>query len=219
MGPPSCPRRQHHTRLPVSQGVRRGREPTILYDEIDTVFGPRKRKTTRTSANAERRPSAGSNSRSMCRAREDRGDRGTAAYCAVALAGLDDLPDTIMTRSVVVRMRRRAPGRRLNRGATRERSPGRADHRAVSGVVGTGRRRRNRPLADAARGVEDRNADVWEHCCRWPNSPETWPERHVAAAVTLVTASQDRAPSVGVQLLRDYVGSLEVMTVFRPSTF
>ena len=29
------------------------------------------------------------------------------AYCAVALAGLDDLPDTLMSRSVVVRMRRR----------------------------------------------------------------------------------------------------------------
>ena len=35
------------------------------------------------------------------------------AYCAVALAGLDDLPDTIMTRSVVVRMRRRAPDERV----------------------------------------------------------------------------------------------------------
>jgi hypothetical protein len=30
------------------------------------------------------------------------------AYCAVALAGLNDLPDTIMTRAVVVRMHRRA---------------------------------------------------------------------------------------------------------------
>ena len=35
------------------------------------------------------------------------------AYCAVALAGLDDLPDTIMTRSVIVRMRRRAPGEQV----------------------------------------------------------------------------------------------------------
>ena len=34
------------------------------------------------------------------------------AYCAVAIAGLDDLPDTLMSRSVVVRMRRRAPSER-----------------------------------------------------------------------------------------------------------
>ena len=33
------------------------------------------------------------------------------AYCAVAMAGLGDLPDTILTRSVVIRMRRRAPER------------------------------------------------------------------------------------------------------------
>src|SRR6188472_3181010 len=31
------------------------------------------------------------------------------AYCAVALAGLGGLPDTILTRCVVIRMRRRAP--------------------------------------------------------------------------------------------------------------
>ena len=31
------------------------------------------------------------------------------AYCAVAMAGLGYLPDTILTRSVIVNMRRRAP--------------------------------------------------------------------------------------------------------------
>jgi hypothetical protein len=35
------------------------------------------------------------------------------AYCAVALAGLDDLPDTIRTRSVIIRMRRRRPSERV----------------------------------------------------------------------------------------------------------
>ena len=34
-------------------------------------------------------------------------------YCAVALAGLDDLPDTIRTRSVIIRMRRRRPSERV----------------------------------------------------------------------------------------------------------
>jgi hypothetical protein len=31
------------------------------------------------------------------------------AYCAVALAGLGGLPDTLLSRSVIIRMRRRAP--------------------------------------------------------------------------------------------------------------
>lgn len=35
------------------------------------------------------------------------------AYCAVALAGLGDLPDTILTRSVVIRMRRRGSKERV----------------------------------------------------------------------------------------------------------
>src|SRR5262249_33509118 len=35
------------------------------------------------------------------------------SYSAVALAGLGWLPDTIMTRSVIVRMRRRAPDERI----------------------------------------------------------------------------------------------------------
>ena len=30
-------------------------------------------------------------------------------YCAVALAGIGELPDTIMSRSIVIKMRRRAP--------------------------------------------------------------------------------------------------------------
>jgi hypothetical protein len=36
------------------------------------------------------------------------------AYSAVALAGLDDLPDTIMSRSIVIRMRRRAPDEKVD---------------------------------------------------------------------------------------------------------
>ena len=46
------------------------------------------------------------------------------AYCAVALAGLGGLPDTLLTRSVVVRMKRRSPERRLSHtaaGSTRTR--------------------------------------------------------------------------------------------------
>ena len=35
------------------------------------------------------------------------------AYCAVAMAGLGDLPDTIFTRAVIINMRRRAPGERV----------------------------------------------------------------------------------------------------------
>ena len=37
------------------------------------------------------------------------------AYCAVAVAGLGGLPDTILSRSIIIRMRRRSPNERSSR--------------------------------------------------------------------------------------------------------
>src|SRR5262249_41540110 len=87
---------------------------TILFDEIDTIFGPKAKEheelrgllNARHPRSAHRRPGAAYR----------RAGQGTKqavaespAFAAVALAGLGKLPDTILTRSVVVRMRRRAP--------------------------------------------------------------------------------------------------------------
>jgi hypothetical protein len=83
--------------------------PTVLYDEIDTVFGPRAKENEeiRGLLNAGHRKGAVAG---RCVVRGNIIDtEELAAYCAVALAGLDDLPDTLMSRSVVVRMRRRSP--------------------------------------------------------------------------------------------------------------
>jgi hypothetical protein len=83
--------------------------PTILYDEIDTVFGPRAKdnEDIRGMLNAGHRKGA------MAGRRVVRGKivetEELPAYCPVILAGLDDLPDTLMSRSAVARMRRRAP--------------------------------------------------------------------------------------------------------------
>src|SRR5215217_486152 len=88
--------------------------PTILFDEIDTVFGAKAKdnEDVRGMLNAGHRRGAVAG---RCIT------RGTTvvteelpAYCAVALAGLDDLPDTIRTRSVIIRMRRRKPTERVD---------------------------------------------------------------------------------------------------------
>ena len=83
--------------------------PTILYDEIDTVFGPRAKdnEDVRGMLNAGHRRGATAG-RCVTRGNNIVTEE-LPAYCAVALAGLNDLPDTIMTRSIVIRMRRRAP--------------------------------------------------------------------------------------------------------------
>src|SRR5436190_12001456 len=83
--------------------------PTILYDEIDTLFGPKAKdnEEIRGILNAGHRRGAIAG-RCVVRGKLIETEE-LPAYCAVALAGLGALPDTILTRSVVIRMRRRAP--------------------------------------------------------------------------------------------------------------
>ncbi len=87
--------------------------PTILFDEIDTVFGPKAKdnEDVRGMLNAGHRRGATA-LRCVVRGKAVEVEE-FPAFCAVALAGLGDLPDTILTRSVVIRMRRRAPGERV----------------------------------------------------------------------------------------------------------
>src|SRR6187431_72544 len=86
--------------------------PTLLYDEVDTVFGVKQRESAeeiRSLLNAGHRRS-GVVGRAVTTKDGAVGTEELPAYAAVALAGLGDLPDTIMSRAVVIRMRRRAPG-------------------------------------------------------------------------------------------------------------
>jgi hypothetical protein len=180
--------------------------PTILYDEIDTVFGPRAKdnEDVRGMLNAGHRKGAMAGRAAM------RGKTVVTeelpAYCAVALAGLDDLPDTIMTRSVVIRMRRRAPHEHVE--PWRMRTNGAEGHELGD---------RLREWAEDAReaitwpdmpaGIEDRNADVWEALLAVADlAGGQWPKRAREAALALVAASSDRGGSLGVVLLRDLRG-------------
>src|SRR4051812_24192932 len=89
-------------------GAEEGR-PTILFDEVDTVFGPKAKDNEEIrgllNAGHRRGAVAGRCSTSGKTVVPEE----IPAYCAVALAGLHDLPDTILSRSVIIRMRRRAP--------------------------------------------------------------------------------------------------------------
>jgi hypothetical protein len=179
--------------------------PTILFDEIDTIFGPRAKgdEDIRGLLNAGHRKGA------MAGRCVVRGNVITTeelpSYAAVALAGLDDLPDTLMTRSVVVRMRRRAPTEVVEpwrqRFGAAEAEPLHDRllkwSESVRLLV-----RENFPVMPA--GVEDRNADVWEALLAVADAAGGgWPERARATAVTLVTSSSDDKRSLGILLLSD----------------
>lgn len=181
--------------------------PTILYDEIDTVFGPRAKdnEDIRGMLNAGHRKGATAG-RCVVRGKQVFTEE-LPAYCAVALAGLDDLPDTIMSRSVVVRMRRRAPAEKVEPWRLRINGPEAARLRArlAAWTEAVAAELAAEPVwPEMPAGIEDRNADVWEALLavadmaggRWPNVARE-------SAVTVVTASQRTRPSIGVQLLAD----------------
>ncbi len=87
--------------------------PTILFDEIDTVFGPKAKENEeiRGLLNAGHRRGAVAG-RCVIRGKAVETEE-IAAYCAVALAGLGWLPETLLSRSIIIRMRRRHAGEKV----------------------------------------------------------------------------------------------------------
>ncbi len=179
--------------------------PTILYDEIDTVFGPRAKdnEDIRGMLNAGHRKGAMAG-RCVVRGKIVQTEE-LPAFCAVMLAGLDDLPDTLMSRSVVSRMRRRAPSEPVEPWRHRINAPDAYLLRdRLAAWADTVRDRAAESWPDMPNGVEDRDADVWEALLAVADlAGGHWPDDARCSAVALVAASKAGGPSVGVLLLRD----------------
>jgi hypothetical protein len=179
--------------------------PTILFDEIDTVFGPKAKENEeiRGLLNAGHRRGAVAG-RCVVRGKMVETEE-IPAYCAVALAGLGWLPDTLLSRSVIIRMRRRHAGEHIE--SYRRRVHSHEGHQLrdalaawAAGVVDE----LGRAYPDMPEGVEDRDADVWEPLLAVADAiGGEWPKRARDAAVTLVTAAADKEPSLGIRLLSD----------------
>lgn len=179
---------------------------TVLFDEVDTVFGPKVREANediRALLNAGHRRGA-IVGRCVPRGREIAVEE-WPAYAPVALAGLGDLPDTILTRSVVVRMRRRAPDERVEPFRVREHEPeGHALRQRLAAWVASVRDALAAARPAMPAGVEDRDADCWEALLAIADAAGgDWPERARVAAVALVAEARGSTPSLGIRLLAD----------------
>ena len=177
--------------------------PTILFDEIDTMFGPKAKQheELRGVINAGHRRGAKAG-RCVIRGNATETED-FPAYCAVALAGLGKLPDTILTRSIVIHMRRRA--------ATEHVEP----YRRMYAPIGNLLREELAAWADQILptlntspdmppGIEDRDADVWEPLLSIADAAGgDWPRRVRVAAVALVALAKATPPSLGLKLLGD----------------
>jgi hypothetical protein len=177
--------------------------PTILYDEIDTVFGPKAKdnEEIRGLLNAGHRKHAVAG-RCVVRGKEVFTEE-IPAYCAVALAGLGGLPDTILTRCVVIRMRRRAPSEHVEPYRRRINGP-QAEQIALRLAQWTGGLDLAGVWPAMPDGIQDRDADVWEPLLAVADAAGgNWPDRARAAAIALVAESKQSTPSLGIHLLRD----------------
>ncbi|MER5849335.1 DUF3631 domain-containing protein [Streptomyces sp. NPDC002012] len=162
--------------------------PTLLVDEADTIFGTPKQ----AEKNEEMRGllNAGhQRNRYVTRVvGNDHTPHRFATFAMAALAGIGDLPDTIMDRAVVVRMRRRAEGERVKPFRSRRDIPALHDLRDRIAAWA-------RPLLEEAgelepgMPVEDRAADTWEPLVIIADlAAGCWPRLARTACARMVTA-------------------------------
>jgi hypothetical protein len=179
--------------------------PTLLVDEADTLWGTRKQ----ADANEDLRGllNAG-HQRNRPMLRWDVTSRTAEqldTFAMALLAAIGELPDTIMDRAVVVRMRRRAPGEQVQPYRTRRDAPPLHDLReSLSGWA----RQHLHELqhAQPAMPLEDRAADTWEPLIAIADlAGGDWPARarDAAATMTQAEALQEEDTSAGVRLLAD----------------
>jgi hypothetical protein len=178
---------------------------TVLFDEIDTIFGPKTKDNNEDirgllNAGYERGATCG---RCVVKGKAVETEE-IPAYAAVALAGLGWLPDTVLTRSVIVRMKRRKPGQTVESYRKRIHQPQgevirfRIERWAMSAEP-------TLPEPDQMpEQIQDRDADIWEPLIAVADVVGgEWPERARKAGVTLVTVAKDIEPSLGIKLLSD----------------
>jgi hypothetical protein len=126
-------------------------------------------------------------------------------YAAVALAGLGDLPATLMSRSVVIRMRRRAPGEEVKPFRVRQAT---VDAKPLGDRLAAWMKHAAATLAgsypEMPPGITDRPADVWEPLIAVADAAGgDWPKRARAACTELAAAAETGEASLGVRLLTD----------------
>lgn len=179
---------------------------TILLDEADTYFGQKP-----TASGEELRGLVNAGHRRSGTVHRCVGDPANMrvvefrVFAPVAIAAIGDLPDTIIDRSVVLTMRRRAPLERVKPFRYREVSePARElrDRLASWADAHLEDLRLARPAMPM--GLEDRPADVWEPLLAIADAAGgAWPASARTAALALNEVRADRDASTGVQLLGD----------------
>ena len=181
------------------------RQITLLFDEVDTIW----RQRGRDDNNEDLRALLNAGYRRGATIPRCVGPRHEVqhfpVFCAAALAGIGDLPDTIMSRSLIIRMKRRAPNEyveqfrtRLHEGEghqLRDRVALWAE--SVGATVGEA-------WPEMPPGIVDRPAECWEPLLAVADAAGGhWPGTARESCVALCKVALNRRVSLGVRLLAD----------------
>lgn len=181
------------------------RQITLMFDEVDTIF----QRHGKDDGNEDLRALLNAGYKRGATIPRCVGPRHEVqrfpVFSATALAGLGDLPDTVMSRSIIIRMKRRAPHEYVEPFRSRE-------HEALGFAL-------RDKLAEWAQivghdvgaswpampdGVVDRPAEVWEPLIAIADAAGgVWPQRARDACVALCKVACDRRVTLGVRLLAD----------------
>jgi hypothetical protein len=181
--------------------------PTLLLDEADAVFRPgdKTHEDLRALVNAGHR--RGATVGRMVGEGAGMEPREFSSFCPVALAGIGALPDTVVDRSVLIRLRRRSPDQVVE-GYRFRTHP--AEGHALRHRLAAWAERNVEMLANyypsMPDGMTDRPADVWEPLIAIGDvAGGDWGDRARAAAVALDAerAEAEHDLSWGVMLLTD----------------
>lgn len=174
---------------------------TLLLDEADAIFGPKA--DTRRFEGLRGILNSGNRRGTMVPRVRMEGSRRELerfdVYGPKAIAGIGKLPDTVADRSIPIRMKRRAPGERVERFRTRiaEQAaiPIREWLEALSVTLATD--------VTVPLELNDRAADSWETLLIVADAAGgDWPLRANLAALAL-SSDGDEDVSVGIRLLAD----------------
>lgn len=187
-----------------------GTPPTIILDEVDTIFGKQA-----TSSSEELRGLLNAGYKQGAKVYRCQGEGANMqvvpfdCYAPVALAGIaGNLPDTISTRSIIVNLKRRRKSERIE--PYRERTAKAEIAETVKAISEWCiAHKEDLDIPDMPAGVEDRPAETWEPLLSIADmAGGHWPDTARRACTAFVFAKKLDQPSLEIQLLED------VRTVF-----
>ena len=178
---------------------------TLLVDEVDAIFSKRGSE----DSNEDLRALLNSGYKRGAAIPRCVGPRHEVqqfkVFCPTALAGLGDLPDTIMSRSIIIKMRKRAAHEQVHPFRSREQdAPGHALRDRLAAWAATVADECGAAWPVMPEGIVDRPAEVWEPLIAVADAAGgDWPARAREACVALCQVAADRRATLGVRLLAD----------------